>query len=59
MKKTYRSRIKTTKNGKIIRRKMGSSHFRSKKSASSKQERRKGQGLDYSPKALEKRIKNT
>jgi len=58
MKKTFRSRVKTTRNGKVIRRKMGASHFRSKKSASSKNERRKGQALGYSAKALEKRIKN-
>jgi len=57
MRKAYRSRIKTTKTGKVIRRKMGASHFRSKKSAKYKQGRRKGSALRYSIKAIQKRIK--
>ena len=57
MRKTYTSRIRVTKNGKMIRRKMGVGHFKSKKSSSFKQAQRKTQTLAYSKSALEKRVK--
>jgi ribosomal protein L35 len=41
MKKSVSSRIRVTKNGKIMRRKMGTSHFRAKMSSKSKQDKRK------------------
>jgi ribosomal protein L35 len=34
MKKSMSSRIKITKNGKVLRRKMGTGHFRTRKSTS-------------------------
>ncbi len=34
MKKSMSSRIKITKNGKVLRRKMGTGHFRTRKSSS-------------------------
>ncbi|MFA5173237.1 MAG: 50S ribosomal protein L35 [Candidatus Paceibacterota bacterium] len=57
MKKTFKSRVKTTKTGKVLRRMMGASHFRSKKSSKYKQSRRKTVGLGYLMKAIQKRVK--
>jgi len=58
MRSTFTSRIRITRRGKVMRRKMGSSHFRSKKSAAAKQSRRKTHGLDFSIKAMNKRVRN-
>jgi ribosomal protein L35 len=41
MKKAIVKRIRITKSGKIMRRKMGIDHFRAKKSSGEKQEKRK------------------
>jgi large subunit ribosomal protein L35 len=41
MKKAVSRRIKVTKTGKVVRRKMGASHFRVKKSSSQKRTKRK------------------
>ena len=46
--KTFTKRFRVTKNGKVIRRKMGSSHFRAKKSSSTKQSLRKTVTLNSS-----------
>jgi len=56
MKSAVRDRIKVTKTGKVKRRKMGSSHFRSKKSAGAKQSRRSTHDLGYPQKALIKKM---
>jgi len=58
MRKVFSKRIRITKNGKVLRRKMSVCHFRSKKSSGAKQERRKFLGLDYPMKSLIKRVKN-
>jgi ribosomal protein L35 len=41
VKKSIRSRFKKTKTGKLIRRKMGVSHFKAKKTGSQKRNKRK------------------
>ena len=44
--KSISKRIRITKNGKLIARKRGQSHFRSKKSGNSKMRMRSGQTLN-------------
>ena len=41
MKKSVSKRIKVTKTGKVMRRKMGASHFRAKKNSRLKQSKRR------------------
>ena len=45
--KTYSKRIKITKNGKLIRRKMGMSHFKAKKDAKSIRNLRSHVSVDF------------
>lgn len=52
MKNSMSSRIKITKNGKLIRRKMGSGHFRTRKSSKSIQSKRKTTSLGISAHAV-------
>jgi large subunit ribosomal protein L35 len=49
-KKAFTKRFRVTKNGKVIRRKMGTGHFRAKKSSSTKQSLRNTVSLTSSDK---------
>lgn len=56
MKKSILNRIKITKSGKVLRRKMGQSHFRAKK-RSVQIKRRKGfSNLDFGKKIIKKHL---
>ena len=41
MKKSFKKRIKVTKNGKMVRRKMAQNHFRAKRSGKQKRNKRR------------------
>lgn len=45
MRKSVKKRIRVTKNGKMLRRKMGQNHFRAKKSGKQIRNKRKGLSL--------------
>jgi len=52
MPKSVSKRIKVTKNGKILRRPMGISHFKTKKTGKMKRQKRGSRSLDYSNKKI-------
>jgi ribosomal protein L35 len=56
MRKSFKNRIKITKKGKILRRRMALGHCRAKKTSQEKQDRRKERRLSYSLKGFRKRI---
>lgn len=52
MNKTLSKRIRITRNGKIVRRSMGVSHFRTRTTAKSIRNKRKTRDLNFSLKTL-------
>lgn len=50
--KSLTKRLKITKNGKVVRRRMGVSHFRTRKSSKTNREGRTMRGLNISLKTL-------
>ncbi len=52
MNKSITSRIKITRNGKIVRRPMGVNHFRTRANAKAIRGKRKSRGLDFPMKTL-------
>jgi ribosomal protein L35 len=50
--KSFTKRIKITKNGKIVRRRMGVNHFRTRKNKKMNRDAGKTRGLDMSLKTL-------
>ena len=50
--KSFTKRIKITKNGKIVRRRMGVNHFRTRKNSKMNRDAGKTRGLDMSLKTL-------
>ncbi len=50
--KSVRKRIRITKNGKVVRRRMGVDHFRTTKNGKGVRSRRTSMGLDYPLKKL-------
>jgi ribosomal protein L35 len=50
--KSFTKRIKITKNGKIVRRRMGVGHFRTRKNSKMNRDAGKSRGLDMSLKTL-------
>lgn len=50
--KSFSKRIKITKNGKIVRRRMGVNHFRTRKNKKMNRDAKKTRGLDMSLKTL-------
>ncbi|MDE2001594.1 MAG: 50S ribosomal protein L35 [Patescibacteria group bacterium] len=47
MRRSFSKRVRVTKNGKMVRRRMAQDHFRAKKTG--KQIRRKRKGLSFAP----------
>lgn len=50
--KSFTKRIKITKNGKIVRRRMATDHFRTRKTTKTNRDARKSRGLDFPMKTL-------
>jgi ribosomal protein L35 len=50
--KTFSKRIRITKNGKIVRRPMGTDHFKTRHSTKTNRNTGKSRGLDYPIKKL-------
>ncbi len=47
MRKSVSKRIRVTKNGKVLRRPMGTDHFRTRKSTKNIKSKSKNRGLDF------------
>jgi ribosomal protein L35 len=52
MRKSITKRIRVTKNGKVVRRPMGTDHFRTRKETKNIKSKSKNRGLDYPKRKL-------